>query len=237
MLKLFVSVPIACFRPGAAREFWETHPLPPPSTVYGFLLAMVGETDRNRHLGVRCSAGLLNQPDRSTVLRKLWRVKELKKNDDKTDDFSGSGVGANVRPDFQHLLTNVRLVMFVESAEEIGTSDTLENRLRIALDPEQRNEIDRFGGLSLGESTHMVDEVSFFERRSQHPGDQTPDVFLVESQGNLTLPVWVDHVGREGTRYVTGRLTSLSGERPTVEKIPRIDDGSLADLEAGDSQS
>ena len=89
MLKLFVSVPIACFRPGAAREFWETHPLPPPSTVYGFLLAMVGEVDRERHIGVRCCAGLLNQPDRSTVLRKLWRVKELKKNKDKSDDFSG----------------------------------------------------------------------------------------------------------------------------------------------------
>jgi CRISPR-associated protein Cas5t len=236
MLKLFVSVPIACFRPGAAREFWETHPLPPPSTVYGFLLAMVGEVDRERHIGVRCSAGLLNQPDRSTVLRKLWRVKELKKNEDKTDDFSGAGVGANVRPDFQNLLTNVRLVVFVESGEETIGGDSLEDRLKVALDPKQRQQISRFGGLSLGESTHMVDEVSLFERRSQNPNDEPPRVFLSEDQGNMTLPVWVDHIGREGTRYATGRLTVLKDELPSITQIPQIDNGSFERLKMGGSQ-
>ena len=79
-----------------------------------------------------------------------------------------------MRPDFQHLLTNVRLVVFVESGEETIEGNSLEDRLRVALDPEQRQRIERFGGLSLGESTHMVDEVSLFERRSQNPDDETP---------------------------------------------------------------
>lgn len=223
MLSLFVSVPIACFRPGAAREFWETYPLPPPSTVYGFLLAMVGEVNRNRHLGVRCTAGLLNQPERSTVLRKLWRIKELGGKGDGVQ-----GVGANVRPDFQHLLTGIELVVFVDSSDELNETERLESRIEIALDPNRRGQIDRFGGLSLGESTHMVDEVSLLKNRNSKSAIETARVFLTEESGNLTLPVWVDHVGREGTRYATGRITELGAERPTTEQIPKIDDGSIA---------
>jgi CRISPR-associated protein Cas5t len=30
--------------------------------------------------------------------------------------------------------------------------------------------------------------------------------FLLAERGRLTLPVWVDHVGSAGTRYVTGDL-------------------------------
>ena len=52
MLGLYITVPIACFRKGLARDFWESEPLPPPSTCYGFLLALVGEERRARHCGV-----------------------------------------------------------------------------------------------------------------------------------------------------------------------------------------
>ena len=57
MLALKVSVPVACFRKGFAREFWETEELPPPATCYGFLLSLVGERDRRRHVGVRVCPG------------------------------------------------------------------------------------------------------------------------------------------------------------------------------------
>ena len=43
MLGLKVTVPVACFRKGFAREFWETEELPPPATCYGFLLSLVGK--------------------------------------------------------------------------------------------------------------------------------------------------------------------------------------------------
>lgn len=227
MLPLFVSVPIASFRPGAAREFWETHPLPPPSTVYGFLLSFVGEPDRNRHIGVRCTAGLLNTPDRSTVLRKLWRIKELGGKNNATQ-----GAGANVRPDYQHLLTGIRLIVLVDSADEINDDERLEQRLRSALDPHIRHQVDRFGGVSLGESTHLVDEVSIVDdiEKLEHA---RMDVYLNDLQGNLTLPVWVDHVGRSGTRYVTGRIQPLEKTLPQPSLIPQIDDGSLCLNDAG----
>lgn len=216
MISLYVSVPIACFRPGEAREFWETHPLPPPSTVYGFLLSMVGEIDRDRHIGVRCTAGLLNNPDRSTVLRKLWRIKELGGKNNATQ-----GNGTNVRPDYQHLLTNIKLIVFVDSTDEESNSENLESRIRIATDPKKRSQINRFGGLSFGESTHMVDELSLVEDLASFKTERL-DVYLNDVSGNLTLPVWVDHVGRAGTRYTTGRIRSLKDKPQEVGQIPRI---------------
>jgi CRISPR-associated protein Cas5t len=217
MINLYVSVPIACFRPGEAREFWETHPLPPPATVYGFLLAMVGEVNRDRHIGVRCTAGLLNYPDCSTVLRKFWRIKELGGKGSATQ-----GNGTNVRPDYQHLLTNVKLVIIVDSTDEESKEVTLESRVRIAVDPKQRSRINRFGGLSMGESTHMVDEVCLVED-FKNLKSECLDVYLKDAIGNLTLPVWVDHVGRAKTRYVTGRIESLTSMTVQTNRIPRIE--------------
>ena len=78
MTGLYVSVPVACFRKGLAREYLETEPLPPPSTCYGFLLSLVGESDRRRHTGARVSAAIRGEPAVSTVLRTLWREKDKK---------------------------------------------------------------------------------------------------------------------------------------------------------------
>src|SRR5437762_1324639 len=73
MLGLRVTIPIACFRKGLAREYLETEPLPPPSTCYGFLLSLMGETKRERHIGCRIAPVLVNRPERSVVLRTVWR--------------------------------------------------------------------------------------------------------------------------------------------------------------------
>ena len=76
MLGVYVTVPIACFRKGLAREYLETESLPPPATCYGFLLSLVGETDRRAHIGCRVAAVLLSNPAKSVVLRTVWRGKE-----------------------------------------------------------------------------------------------------------------------------------------------------------------
>src|SRR5262249_47772661 len=145
MLGLYVTVPIACFRKGLAREYLETEALPPPATCYGFLLSLVGETRRARHVGCRVCPVLLNEPEVSTVLRTVWRVKSLP-----------LGTGGNTRPDYQQLLTDVRIVLWLDSTEE-GPHPRLEERVVQALGSPET--VDRFGGLCLGESTHLVDEV------------------------------------------------------------------------------
>lgn len=213
MIGLYVTVPIASFRRGAAREYWETLPLPPPSTVYGFLLSMVGEVCRERHVGARCTAGVVGRPDESTVLRKLWRIKDKK---------LGLGNGANVRPDYQELLTDVRLVIWLDSSEEERSSEkSLQQRVAASLTNGGRHKITRFGGLSLGESTHLIDEILPIAHAPELAGE-TVRLFLLDKSGNFTLPVWVDHIGSSGTRNALGRLIEVGFDPPDIQRVPQI---------------
>src|SRR5215207_9386739 len=72
---LFVSVPIAAFRAPYAREYLETLPCPPPATVYGMLLSLVGEENRRTHIGADVATAMLSEPALSTVIRTSWRLK------------------------------------------------------------------------------------------------------------------------------------------------------------------
>jgi CRISPR-associated protein Cas5t len=212
MLGIYVSIPVACFRKGMAREYLETDPIPPPSTCYGFLLSLVGETDRSRHELARVTCGLIGTPDKSVVLRTVWRVKS-----------KPLGSSGNTRPDYQQLLTNVQLVIWLDSRHEREQSITLESRVSDAMTPERRSKIERFGGLALGESTHLVDEVLDVESYSAREPKQSVTLFVLRNRGRMSLPVWVDHVGSAGTRYATGDLDlRLLQEAPGVDEIPLI---------------
>jgi CRISPR-associated protein Cas5t len=150
---------------------------------------------------------LLGKPPTSVVLRTLWRVKK-----------APLGSPGNTRPDYQQLLTGVELAIWLDSAGERPEPPTLEDRVHVALD--QPRQIDRFGGLSLGESTHLVDEV-----RQLRPTDVGPtQAFLLAERGRLSLPVWVDHVGSAGTRFVTGDLFEREClEPPALAQMPPIE--------------
>lgn len=202
MTGLYVTVPVACFRKGLAREYLETEPLPPPATCYGFLLSLVGEANRRRHLGCRIAPILLASESGSVVLRTVWRVKK-----------APLGSSGNTRPDYQQLLTNVRLVLWLDSTEEQAVdAEPLENRVSRALSSPAY--VSRFGGLSLGESTHLVDEVLPIERAKERFQDAVGEAFLIAERGRLTMPVWVDHVGSAGTRHVTGDLMTWDAFQP-----------------------
>lgn len=187
---LFVSVPVASFRAPYAREYFETLPCPPPSTVYGMLLSLVGEPDRLRHIGAEIAIGLLSVPNTSVVLRTLWRIKSKK---------HAPGTGENKRPDFQELLTDVRLAVWVRPGRS-ESQPTLFERVQEAL--ANPATVARFGGLSLGESTHLVDEI-----RPLLSGDTASVRMLqVRRDGNISLPVWADHVGSAGTKWEQFKL-------------------------------
>ncbi len=256
MIGVYVTVPVACFRKGLAREYLETESLPPPTTCYGFLLSLVGETRRARHAGCRVAPTLLSRPQTSVVLRTVWRCKDRnyyvdpngkhhvvstqKKTRDAfvkwvlaqgwpNPDFAiGQGAGTNARPDYQQLLTGpsaqepfVPLVVWLDSSSEPAGGLALEVRVRGALlDPAS---VQRYGGLSLGESTHLVDEVNLVEgKTAERLINRTGLTFLLAERGRFTLPVWVDHVGSAGTRYATGNLEPGPVQRPPVERMPII---------------
>ena len=208
MLGVYVSVPIACFRRAHAREYLESESLPPPATCYGFLLSLTGETDRNRHAGVRIAPVLISQPATSVVLRTVWRVKK-----------TPLGSAGNTRPDYQELLTGVELVIWIASSEEPGVG--LEDRVHNAL--ANSASVSRFGGLSLGESTHLVNEVCPVESVTSRLDGISGRAFFLADRGRLTLPVWVDHVGSAGTRYVTGDLVETTvTQAPAIESMAMI---------------
>lgn len=209
MTGLHVTVPIACWRKGLAREYLETEEIPPPATCYGFLLSLVGETDRRRHVGCRVTAGLLSRPEKSVVLRTVWRVKK-----------TPLGSPGNTRPDYHQLLSGIELAMWLDSSQEPEQEQTLETRVRGALDPLRRGSVSRFGGLSLGESTHLVDSVTSMERAKV--ASRSCRLFLLDPAGRLTLPVWVDHVGSAGTVYVVGNLVDSELSPPLASALPKI---------------
>ena len=208
MIGIYVTVPVVCFRKGLAREYLETEPLPPPSTCYGFFLSLVGETDRYRHIGCRIAPALIGKPEKSTILRTVWRTKKKKLR---------MGDGNNRTPAQQELLTGVQLVLWLDSLDEKAAGPSLEQRVENALTRPEL--LERFGGLSLGESTHLVDEVKLFPGSDVEAGL----IFVCADRGRLTLPVWVDHVGSEDTRYVTGDLLTVPLTTPDRTRLPKIE--------------
>ena len=170
-VSLSVSVPVCCFRKGYAREYFETEELPPPSTVYGFLLSLIGEEDRDAHQGARIAYALLGLPELSVVLRTTWRLKEK----------APPGLKSNRRPDYQELLTGLHLAVWVAPGD-------LAQEVRLV--GEQPQAVSRYGGLSLGESRDLVNDITWSPRWEQ----QMAMWLVSDADGNLTLPIWVDHV-------------------------------------------
>jgi len=179
-----VAVPVCSFRKGYAREFFETEEVPPPSTVYGFLLSLVGEDSRYRYLGTRIAYALLEKPELSKILRTVWRLKTRK---------YPQGIGENRRPDYQEVLTGLELVIFVEDG---GLSE------RLLMAGKNPSVVQRYGGLCLGESHDLVNDVIWLpELEGKFAFWLTPD-----KQGDLPLPVWVDHVGSKDTVWQQFKL-------------------------------
>jgi len=201
-----LRVPIASWRKGLAREYLESEALPPPATCYGALLSFVGEADRERHRGCRVTPGLVNEPKTSTVLRTLWRFK----------DSDIPGLKANARPDFQQLKVDSDVLVFLDGAEDRGTP-TLEERVVDAF--RHPDAVSRFGGWSLGESTHLINDAHLLEQGAPLP--EGARIFLQADNGNLTLPCWTDHVGTRGTRHAVGCLTKLVCW-PKAAQLPQV---------------
>jgi CRISPR-associated protein Cas5t len=195
-IRLQIEVPIACFRQSRAREYAETYPVPPPSTVYGMLLSIVGEMDRYKHCGVQLAIAVLEpQPEKSTVIRTFRRFKKKDLHDP-----------SNARPDYQELLTGVQFITWVAAGTD-AEQPTLPERLQAAF--AQPETIDRFGGLCLGESRDLVDAVTVLPKTYQ---GKLLRWLVQDEDGLLTLPYWVDHVGSRGTRWLRYSLQQASDD-------------------------
>jgi len=187
MVTLRVEAPYASFRKSFARSFAETYPLPPPATVYGMLLSLVGERFRRRHEGVRLAFAYKRMPQIATTLRKLSRFKYGEAN-------KQSKLGN--KPDLIETLCNIELLCWIDSTRERSVDElpNLETRILAALNTPDK--IDRYGVLCLGLSDDAVNDVNLCENM-----DGKWHRLLPNDSGTIELPVWVDHVGAAKTQW------------------------------------
>ena len=90
-----VEVPVCAFRPYASREYQDTFPVPPPSSVYGMLLSLLGVPREHKdcHRGAEMAIAVELLPGKAKVFRKLRRGDDLE----------------DTRPDYQDLLMDLTL--------------------------------------------------------------------------------------------------------------------------------
>ncbi len=191
MITLHIDVPYGSFRKSFARSFAETYPLPPPATVYGMLLSLVGEYFRRRHEGVRLAFAYKSLPQIATTLRKLSRYKY---------GVPSKQSSLGNAPDFVETLCDIEFLCWVDSSQEkittVVTSElnTLEERLQDTLNLPAK--VSRRGVLYLGLSDDAVNSVTLCDRI-----DGNWHRLLPSDTGPIELPVWVDHVGAAHTRW------------------------------------
>lgn len=200
---LYIDCPCTSFPRSFARDYKETYDYPPPSTIYGFLLSLVGESDLTAHLGVKFAIGIIgDKPPISRIVRKQRHHKFSKTHlgTYPTSQFS--------KPNFQELLTDLKIVIKLDSSQEARGSVAgvppvelteqeaatikLDERVAIALSsPEQ---ITRFGGLSLGESWAMINGIRLYRE-----ADGAIRWLVKDNRGLIGLPVWIDRSTSRGT--------------------------------------
>jgi CRISPR-associated protein Cas5t len=111
------------------------------------------------------------------------------------------------------LLTDIRFAVWVRKGELERNDIPLASRVRAAFDVPSG--VKRFGGLSLGESTHLVDEVRLLETRAE-----SCQVLVAEDDGDLSLPIWPDHVGSVTTwGQYSLRQIGFSPEPPSADDV------------------
>lgn len=191
-VSLFISVPVCSFRKGYAREYLESEEVPPPSTVYGFLLSLVGEEDRYKYIGTELAYAILNRPELSVVMRTAWRIKDKK---------IPPGVGQNRRPDYQEILTGLEMAVWLIPGE------LAERVMKVKTSPRG---INRFGGLSLGESRDLINDIIWNPTWHQKTGQWLTG----DPEGEIPLPIWVDHVGSKNTVWRQFSLKEANLEIP-----------------------
>jgi CRISPR-associated protein Cas5t len=188
MISLHVDVPYASFRKSFARSFAETYPLPPPSTIYGMLLSLIGEYFRAQHEGVRLAFAYKKLPRIATTLRKLSRYKY---------GVPSKQATLGNAPDFIETLCDIEFLCWINSANERHAkdeTDTLEWRVRRVLT--NPADVNRRGVLCLGLSDDVVNSVTLYDKF-----DGSWHRLLPSDTGRMELPVWVDHVGAAHTRW------------------------------------
>lgn len=193
---LYLECPCTSFPRSFARDYKETYPYPPPSTIYGFLLSLVGEEDMTTHLGVKLAIGIVGND--SPISRIVLKQRHHKFDNGGTDHKKrvkkyGEGIYPTSnfsKPNHQEILTDLHIALKLDSSQE-STTVKLEERVAIALSSPAQ--ITRFGGLSLGESWALINGIRYYREF-----DGGIRWLVKDRRGLIGLPVWIDRETGQG---------------------------------------
>ena len=183
---LYLQCPCASFPRSFARDFKETYRYPPPSTIYGFLLSLVGEENMMVHVGVKLAIGIIG--DDSPISRIVRKQRHHKFSRDHLGSYPTSKFS---KPNHQELLTDLQVAIELDSSEETATVKLAE---RVAIALSTPSQITRFGGLSLGESWSLVNGVRLYREK-----DGIIRWLVKDNRGLISLPIWIDRTTGQGT--------------------------------------
>lgn len=183
MLTVRVTSNWAYFRPPTSRNMRDTYAVIPPATAEGFLLSLVGSTDRADAEGCKIDIfqrkGYEAQP--VVVSRKIRRNKKPQKKDLPDPPKEGwSIVTPTENPiEKQQYLAEHEVFLRVEGG-------TLEQKLQQAFATNWES-VDRFGALSCGESTCIVNSIDKIPNKEV----ETEDFLWLKptQKGRITLPI------------------------------------------------
>lgn len=185
-MQLYIECPCTSFPRSFARDYKETYLYPPPSTIYGFLLSLVGEQELTKHLNTNLAIGIIgDNPPISHIIRKQRHHKFAK--GDSEGIYPSNKYS---KPNHQELLTSLKIVVQVNSDQE-STIIKLTERIAIALS--NPSQINRFGGLCLGESNALVNGV-----RKYRESDGEIRWLIKDKRGLISLPVWINRTTGQG---------------------------------------
>ena len=155
------------------------------------LLALVGveREHKIRHAGIRIALALAENTEddlwqRREKARLLRKFRRLPQNPPKGKTIDPL---AERRPDYQELLIGLQFWLWIDDAQ---ARHPLTDAVQAALDPARRGAIVRHGALSLGESSHLVDDIHVARPRGKGR------LVAPRERGYLAMPVWTDH-GKE----------------------------------------
>lgn len=210
MIGIHVWLSTGSWRPPMRSDYVESYVVPPPSTVYGALLSLVGETDPTRHVGCRVTASHVCHAGTQIVLAHAWRQKT---------PGNPRGVGDNKTIRFEEIFHDVQIILWVDSSDE-STTPTLEQRLIQAENRRFRGR--RFGIPCVGNATDTIHAHQIIH----NPPHQVTTFLLPgpvpERRRSVCMPVWVDF-SKYGppNRAITGYYVPLD-TAPPVDRMPQI---------------
>ena len=199
LVALYIDVPVATFRQSHSREYAKTYLYPPHSTIYGFLLSLVGEMNISRHCGVQLAIAMVSDPVKSKTLGIIHRFK-----------FKDENHLGNKRPDFQEILTDIRFIVWMKKGFDSANPNLVKRLQKCLTNPSY---MERWGCLYLGQSDNLIDIVKLIT------DDSTIHLkkWLVQDpEGSITLPCWVDHFGFEKTRWYRYSLKKKLYDFPPI---------------------